>query len=101
MLFGALIAGRALVFDGPPIERGSLRSSGLIVACILAFGALIAGAGLAPTVLVVTLLGSFAIKEAKGGEALMLAVGMVVFCVAIFIYGLQLRLPLFFDAWLR
>ncbi len=101
ILFGVVIAARALVFEGPPIERGSWRSSLLIVAAILVFGLMITGAGLGPTVLVVTVLGAFATRDAQPLETAALAVGMAVFCVLIFIYALKQPMNPFFDLWLQ
>jgi hypothetical protein len=101
MLFGAGIALRSLVLDGPPIERASLRSTGLIVACILLFGLMIGTAGLGPTVVAVTILAAIGMKDAQPLETLALGVGLAVFSVLVFVYGLRQPLPVFFDAWLR
>src|SRR5262249_31939080 len=101
VLFGTIIALRSLALDGPPIETGSWRSNVLIIACILAFGLLIDGAGLGPTVLLVTILAAFATRDARPLESAALAVGLSVFCVLVFVYGLKQPLNVFFDNWLR
>jgi hypothetical protein len=101
LTFGAIIAGRAFVVDGPAIERGSLRSATLILLCILLFGFFINGAGLAPTAVLVTVVAAFAIKDARPLETGALAVGLAGFSVLLFVTLLKQPLNVFFEGWMR
>jgi putative tricarboxylic transport membrane protein len=93
--FGAVIGLRSLATEGPPIDRGRLLPSVLILVAVLLFAFLIDTAGLAPAVFVVTVLAAFASVEMRWKEALALAAGLALFCVLIFVYGLRQPIPVF------
>jgi len=95
LLFGGVIGARALTVAGPPIETGRWYPAVLILICILLFALLVDSAGLAPTIFVVAVLCAFASAEVKWKEALALGVGLAVFCVLVFVYGLRQPIPIF------
>ena len=94
LIFAAIIGLRGLTADGPPIETIVLRAIVLVLTAIALFALLIGKAGLAPTVLIVTLVAAFASREAKWTEVAALAVFLTVFCIAVFIYALRQPMPI-------
>jgi hypothetical protein len=70
-----------------------------ILASPIVFGLTVRGLGLAPAVALVVLLSSFASRRMSVPLALALTVGLTMFCVLVFSYGLGLPLRLF-GPWL-
>src|SRR5215470_15737222 len=95
VIFGGVIGLRAVSVDGPPIERGRWYPSVLILICVLLFAFLIGTAGLAPTIFVVAVLCAFASPEVRWKEAITLGIGLAIFCVLVFVYGLRQPIPVF------
>ena len=110
MLGGILVALGLLVVltafrGGDPalrdVERGPVpwRRAGLLVTAILFFGFTVGGLGLAPTLLITTLLAALAGHEVKPARAALTAIGITALCLVVFVALLRLRLPLLGD-WL-
>jgi hypothetical protein len=95
LVFGGVIGLRAVTVKGPPIETGLWYPGVLILICVLLFAFLIDTAGLAPTIFVVSVLCAFASAEVKWKEAVSLGVGLAIFCVLVFVYGLRQPIPVF------
>jgi hypothetical protein len=92
---GVVLGVRALSLEGPGIEPVQLRPLLVIVAAILGFGYLIDRVGLALTAALLTVLGAFARRDVNVWETLLLAAGLAVFAVLLFVYGLSQP----FAAW--
>ena len=90
---GVIVGGKALAIEGPPIEAVQLRPIAIIIASILVFGYLVDLVGLALTAALVTLLAAFARRGVNLVETLLLAAGLGVFCVLVFVYGLSQPFP--------
>ena len=90
---GLVLAGRGLVVSGPPIERIHLRPLFAIVAAVLVFGALIDRVGLAITATLITIGAAYARREVNIKETVLLAAGLALFTVGIFVYALAQPLP--------
>jgi hypothetical protein len=90
---GLVLAARGLVVNGPPIERIHLRPLFAIVAAVLVFGALIDRVGLAITATLITIGAAYARREVNVKETVLLAVGLALFTVGIFVYALAQPLP--------
>jgi hypothetical protein len=90
---GLVLAVRGLVLNGPPIERIHLRPLFAIVAAVLVFGALIDRAGLAITATLITIGAAYARREVNVKETVLLAAGLALFTVGIFVYALAQPLP--------
>ena len=97
LLIGVLLSLRAFVLDGQSIERSLVRPQVFILLAIIAFGLLIERVGLAPTIIVVTIIAALASAEMRWREAIAVAVGLAVLCVGLFIY--LLGQPLTIWAW--
>lgn len=90
---GIIVGFKALTVDGPPVEKIHPRPIAVIVAAILAFGALIDWIGLALTVAILTILAAYARRGVNLKETLLLAVCSALFSVGVFVYALTQPLP--------
>jgi hypothetical protein len=90
---GVICGFKGLTIEGPPIEAIHLRPILVIVTAILAFGYLIEMLGLAIAAALLTVLAGFARRDASLLETLLLAAGLAVFSVVLFVYGLSQPFP--------
>ena len=99
MFFGALSLLRGVTREGAPFGTFALKPSLIITASTIAFGLLLTRAGLI-IALIVLILGSASASSKFRFEwkSVLLAVGLIVFCVLVFIKGLGLPMPLF-GSW--
>jgi Tripartite tricarboxylate transporter TctB family len=97
VLIGAFLSLRALALEGPSIEASLIRPQVFILLAIVVFGLLIERFGLAPAIVVVTVIAALASREMRWREALLVAVGLAALCVGLFIYLLGQPLTIF--AW--
>jgi hypothetical protein len=97
VLVGVFLSLRALALEGPSIEASLIRPQIFILVAIVVFGLLIERVGLAPTIVVVTLIAANASREMRWRETIAVAVGLSVLCVGLFIY--LLGQPLTIWAW--
>ena len=108
LLLGGLLTllGIAVIVEGAmsgeAAEIGPIpwRAIVLIVAAILFFGFTVRRLGLVPTLLVTSLATALASRRTTPVTALLIAVGLTILCVGIFVYALGLNLPLF-GPWVR
>ena len=106
-LLGVLIAAQAFIGGDEEArkladeERGPVPWSraALLVAGVVFFGATVRGLGLAPSLLVTTFLAALAGHGTGVVRALVIATGLTVLCLLVFVTLLQLRLPLL-GPWL-
>ncbi len=96
-VLGAIIALRAFVLDGPPIERVQARPLAVSVLAIVLFGLALQWLGLIAAVAVLVIVGAYAARDVRPFENLALAAVMVLFSVAVFVWLLGLPLPLWPD----
>jgi hypothetical protein len=90
---GVICGFKGLAIEGPPIEPVQVRPMLVIIAAILAFGYLIERLGLAITAALLTVLAGYARRDVNVWETLLLAAGLAVFSVVIFVYGLSQPFP--------
>ena len=90
---GIVSLGRARLRDGSPIEP--VRPAGILAICgaTLAFGLLVRGAGLVVALPLLVVLSARASVHFRWRPTLALAAGLTLFCVAIFLKGLGVPLP--------
>jgi putative tricarboxylic transport membrane protein len=103
-LFAGLLAGLGFavalvgVFaDGPKIDKYAIRGPVLVIVAILGFAAMIRPLGLIIASFVTFMVSILGSKEMRVVESLIAAVVMTAFCVALFVY--LLNLP--FQLWPR
>jgi ABC-type spermidine/putrescine transport system permease subunit II len=94
---GLVLGFTALTVEGPPIEPVQLRPITVIIAAILVFGLLISSAGLAIAAVLLTVLAAYARSDVNLTEAVLLGVGLAVFTVVVFVYGLSQPLPVWWG----
>lgn len=81
------------------IEGWSWRSLSLIVLPPILFGLFIRDVGLIVSLFAVTVLCTFASRDARLRSSLILSAILTLFCVGVFVYGLGLPIPLW-GRWL-
>jgi putative tricarboxylic transport membrane protein len=86
-----------LFVEGAPLEPYAVRGPLLVTAAILVFSATIRPAGLVIASFVVFMISAAGSKEVRWVEATIAAVALTAFCVALFVYGLNLP----FQLWPR
>jgi hypothetical protein len=99
MAVGFVSLARSFFRTGTPIGRFAIRGMLLIMLSIVLFGVLVRGAGLAPALVVLVLVSSSASVKFRWKGALLMAVGITIFCVVVFLKGLGIPLPVF-GPWL-
>ena len=92
---GAFLALRALLEQGSGIEPSLWRPQAFIIAAIVLFALFIERLGLAPTVVVVTVVAALASREMRWIETLILSVGLAILCVVLFVKILGQPLTIF------
>jgi putative tricarboxylic transport membrane protein len=92
---GAVVAVGGLLADGPKIDGFAIRGPALICAGILFFSLAIRPLGLVVTSYLTFIISITATNEVRWRESLIAAAVMTAFCVALFVYLLQLP----FDMW--
>jgi hypothetical protein len=96
VLFGVIIIAKGFVAgEGAVIGAVPWRAALLIVAAILFFGATIRGLGVGPSVFLTALLAGFSGRRSGVVWPVVIAVGLTITSVLIFVVALQLPLPLF------
>jgi hypothetical protein len=102
VFLGLLIVGKGFVSSSSAEERfGSVpwRALILIVLAVVFFGLTVRGLGLVPATAGAALLAALASYRTSILAAVAIAAGLTVLCVLVFVFALQLRLPLF-GPWL-
>jgi hypothetical protein len=92
---GAIVAVRALVLRGPPIELVRLRPVVLVIASLLVFGLAMERLGLFFSAFALIAIAAFAQTKPNLRDTLLLAAGMTIFCVVVFVWALGQPLTLF------
>jgi putative tricarboxylic transport membrane protein len=94
VVVGAAISVTGLMSDGPAIGGYAIRGPALIMAAILAFALTIRPLGLVASSYFTFMISIFASSEMRWIESLIAAAVMTAFCVALFVYLLQLPFQL-------
>jgi hypothetical protein len=81
--------------DGPKVEGFAIRGPALVCAGILFFALAIRALGLVATSYITFVITIMATPEMRWRETIIAAAAMTAFCVALFVYLLQLP----FDLW--
>ena len=97
-VLGAIVAARALVLDGPPLPGFNPRPLVVTLVAVVLFGLAIERLGLAAAILVLVMVSAFADRNVRLVQSLALAVLLIAFSVAAFVWLLGLPLPVW-PAW--
>lgn len=98
-LIGLVGVVRSFLHEGEPIGKFYIKELVLILGAVLAFGFMMRGAGLAPACIVLVLVSAYANAKFRWREGVLLAVGLTVFAIAVFVKLLGLPMPVF-GPWL-
>ena len=90
---------RSFLRAGEPVGKFYIKEIVLILVAVLLFGFLVRGAGLVPAALVLVLLSAYASPKFTWGASLLLAIGLAVFAVVVFVKLLGLPMPIL-GPWL-
>jgi hypothetical protein len=93
-LAGAIGVIRSFLRHGEPVGKFYIKEIVLILAAVLLFGFLMRKAGLVPAVLVLVLMSAYASPKFTWGASLLLAAGLAVFAVVVFVKLLGLPMPI-------
>ena len=96
---GAVLLGRSLALDGPPLPRMRLTPLAVTVAAVVLFGLALDWLGLAAAIAVLVVVGGYADRPVRLAESLALAVALVFFSVVMFVWILGLPLQVWPDWW--
>jgi hypothetical protein len=98
-LVGAVGVIRSLLRPGEPVGKFYIKEIVLVLVAVLLFGLLMRNAGLVPAVLVLVLMSAYASPKFTWGASLLLAIGLAVFAVVVFVKLLGLPMPVL-GPWL-
>jgi len=94
-LIGLITLVRSFVLEGEGVGQWAWRGGAIVLGAMLLFGLLLRGGGLVVSLLVVVFVGAAASIRFRPPVAAVAAVVLTVFCVAVFVWGLGLPIPIF------
>lgn len=94
ILIGLIATVRSLVGQGAPVGAFALRGLFLVAGATVVFGLLVRSAGLVAAVIALVVISASASVRFSWRVAGLLGLGLAGFCVAIFVYGLGLSIPI-------
>jgi putative tricarboxylic transport membrane protein len=96
---GTIALVRGFVVTGTPIGAFAIKGMAMVVGAVVLFGLLVRGAGVAAALPALVLLSAAASRRFARTPTLMMAVGLTIFCVLVFLKGLGIPLPVI-GPWL-
>jgi putative tricarboxylic transport membrane protein len=90
---GSISVIRAFILPGTPIGAISIKGLLLVTASIVVFGLLVRGAGVAIALPALLFISAAASTKFRWQTTLMIAAGLTLFCVLVFLKGLGIPLP--------
>lgn len=93
-VIGLVAVVRSMFRSGDTIERFAIKEIILVLLAVLLFGLIVRGAGLLPAVIVLVMLSGFASVKFRLLQSIMLAVGLAIFAVLVFVKALGLPMPI-------
>jgi hypothetical protein len=91
---GAVLAIRAFVHAGPPVERITFLRPGLVLASVVTFGFVLEFLGLVAATAVLVVMSALASRKFHAPTALALGIGLGVGSAAVFVWALGLPIPI-------
>lgn len=90
---GVIAVIRSFIVPGAPVGAFAFKGMALVIFSVLLFGFIVRGAGLAIALPMLVVISALASARFRWRPTLILAVGLTVFCVAVFLKGLGIPLP--------
>jgi len=99
VLIGAIAMIRAFLVEGSPIGALAIKPLAIIFGSILLFGLIVRGVGLLMALPLLVIVSAYASIHCRWLPTLLLAAGLTVFCIMVFVQGLGVPLPII-GPWL-
>ena len=100
-ILGSLLVGigvisviRSFVVAGAPIGAFAFKGLILVTAAVFVFGLVVRGAGLAVALPLLVIISAVASSRFRWRPTLIMAAGLTIFCVLVFVKGLGIPLPI-------
>jgi hypothetical protein len=90
---GAISVIRSFIVSGPPIGGFAFKGLALVTASVLVFGLIVRGAGLAVALPLLVVISAYASTRFRWRPTILIAAGLTIFCVLVFLKGLGIPLP--------
>ena len=90
---GAISVIRSFMVPGPPIEAFAFKGLVLVTLSVLLFGFAVRGAGLAVALPLLVVMSAYASTRFRWRPTILMAAGLTIFCVLVFLKGLGIPLP--------
>ena len=90
---GAISVIRSFIVSGPPIGAFAFKGMVLITLSVLLFGFAVRGAGLAVALPLLVVISASASTRFRWRPTILMAVGITIFCVLVFLKALGIPLP--------
>jgi putative tricarboxylic transport membrane protein len=94
ILIGSISIARSFLKQGPSIGRFTIKGLAFVIVSTVLFGLTVRGAGLIIALPLLVIISAFASDDFRWRPTLLLAVGLTVFCVLVFLKGLGIPLPI-------
>ena len=94
IIIGFISLIRSFLKTGTPFGEFTFKGLALVAVSTVLFGLLVRGAGLVVALPVLVLVSASASREFRWGPSLLMAAGLTVFCIAVFLKGLGIPLPI-------
>lgn len=91
---GAIILIQSLTMDGPSLPRFAFRPLIIVLIAIALFGVMVRSIGLVPATITLIVVSALGGHDFRAREVAIMAIGLTVFAVAVFSYGLGLPFKL-------
>jgi hypothetical protein len=99
LVIGVISVIRSFVVPGPPIGVFALKQLVLVTVSVVVFGFIVRGVGLAIALPLLIIVSAYGSARFRWGPTLLIAVGLTIFCVFVFLKGLGIPLPIL-GPWL-
>jgi putative tricarboxylic transport membrane protein len=94
LIIGAISVIRSFVAHGAPIGTFAFKGLALVCVPVLMFGIVVRGAGLAVVLPLLVIISALASSRFRWRPTLIMAAGLTIFCVLVFLKGLGIPLPI-------
>lgn len=91
---GLIVFGQSFTVSGSPLPRFAFRPLIVVLIAIALFGVMIRSVGLVPATVTLVVVSSLGNYEFRTKEVLVMAIGLALFAVGVFYYGLGLSFKL-------
>jgi hypothetical protein len=99
ILIGAISVIRSFIVLGTPIGAFGFKGLSVVTVSVVVFGFIVRGAGLAIALPLLVIISAYASSRFRWRPTLLMAAGLTLFCVFVFLKGLGIPLPII-GPWL-